>query len=265
MIRTLTPEERESILASLDRERHFLYYSYLTSRRANATHYGQFNEKGTLLGVLAYLQGLSFHAFSVFPAQASFDFRSVLDFVKEDLSLPDGVTGNFIVHEEDMAGLSGQLAFAKPPENLLLMKHVHRQMLPPADSRVLRLEPSHFGRINAIMKELGTMAFTVEELQYPFFGVMKDGQLAAVGGYHIYGGEYVELGNIGTVPALRRQGLGTLICAELTRAGAAVSPHVYLNVFADNEAAIRLYRSIGYETCAVQSIIQFVVPAEGRT
>lgn len=264
MIRKLTPEEQEAILASLDRERHFLYYSYLTFRKKRTVHYGQFTDQGELLGVLAFLEGLPFYAFSVFPAQKSFEFRKVLAFIKNDLHLPDDAAGSFIVHEEDMSDLCGQIAFVKPPEKLLLMKHIHHQMLPAADPRVQRLGSSHFKRIEAMMKGLGTMAFSKEELRYPFFGVMDNERLIAVGGYHIYDRDYVELGNIGTDPAFRRQGLGKMVCAELTRAGAAVSPNVYLNVFEENEAAIRLYRSIGYETAAIQHIIQFFMPADSH-
>ncbi|BFH59662.1 GNAT family N-acetyltransferase [Paenibacillus azoreducens] len=261
MIRKLTPGELDAILASLDRERHFLYFSYLTSRKQNTVHYGQFTEQGELLGVLAFLTGLPFHAFSVFPAQKSFDFRAVLAFMKEQLDLPVEAIGNFIVHEQDMADLRDQIAFSTPPEKLLLMKHIHHQMLPSADPRVLRLGPADFGQIESMMKKLGTMAFTKEELDHPFFGVAGKEGLIAVGGYHIYSEDYVELGNIGTDAAFRRQGLGKMVCAELTRAGAAVSPNVYLNVFEENEAAIRLYQSIGYENVAHQYIIQFVIPA----
>jgi hypothetical protein len=159
MIRKLTPEELKAILASLDRERHLLYYSYLTFRKPRTTHYGQFTDQGGLLGVLAFLEGLPFYAFFVFPVHPSFDFSAVLAFTKKELRLPDEAIGNFIVHEEDMAALSGQMAFAKPPEKLFLMKHIHHQMLPAADPRVQRLEPSHFDRIEALMKKLGTMAF----------------------------------------------------------------------------------------------------------
>ncbi|MEI0736910.1 GNAT family N-acetyltransferase [Paenibacillus sp. JTLBN-2024] len=105
---------------------------------------------------------------------------------------------------------------------------------------------------------------SADELQYPFYGVMDNERLAAAEGYHIYGADYVELGNIGTDPAFRRQGLGKMVCAALTRAGAAASPNVYLNVFEQNEAAIRLYRSIGYETVAIQHIIQFFMPADSH-
>ncbi|MEI0736911.1 hypothetical protein VQ056_09885 [Paenibacillus sp. JTLBN-2024] len=83
MIRKLTPEELKAILASLDRERHLLYYSYLTFRKPRTTHYGQFTDQGGLLGVLAFLEGLPFYAFFVFPVHPSFDFSAVLAFTKK--------------------------------------------------------------------------------------------------------------------------------------------------------------------------------------
>ena len=56
------------------------------------------------------------------------------------------------------------------------------------------------------MAEFHSMAFAREELHNPFYGVVQDQELIAVGGYHIYSDDYVELGNIGTDAAWRRQG-----------------------------------------------------------
>ncbi|MCM3339836.1 GNAT family N-acetyltransferase [Paenibacillus sp. MER TA 81-3] len=259
MIRKLTPAEMKALLDSINREQHFLYYSYLTSRKQNAVHYGQFTGWGELLGVLAYLRGLPFHAFSVYPVQASFHIRPLLSFMKQQLQLPDDAVGSFIINEEEMALLASQLEFLKPPKELLLMKHVHQEALPQEDERVVHLGPSHFDQIESKMAELQTMAFTREELRHPFYGVLEHRGLIAVGGYHIYNDDYVELGNIGTDVSWRRQGFGKRVCAELTRKGREVAPHVYLNVMEDNEGAVRLYESLGYEPVCQQYIAEFTV------
>lgn len=54
MIRLLTSEEMDVLLSAIDREKHFLYYSYLTSRRPHTVQAEHFTPDGELLGVLAY-------------------------------------------------------------------------------------------------------------------------------------------------------------------------------------------------------------------
>lgn len=262
MIRELTSAEQQSILSSINREQYFLYYSYLTARKHNSVHYGQLTEQGELLGVLAFLRGLPFHAFSVFPVKKSFCARSVFIYMKEQLNLPEDAVGNVIVNEEAMALLASQLELVSAPKAMLLMKHIHQEALPPVDTSVVPLGPLYYDLIESKMADLDTMAFSQEELQYPFYGVMEQHELIAVGGYHIYNKDYVELGNIGVDIRWRRQGYGKKICAELTRAGLHVTSNVYLNVLEDNVGAISLYQSIGYELICKQYMVQFIQPLQ---
>lgn len=259
MIRELTEAEMEELLSSIQREQHFLYYSYLTARKQNTSHYGQFTEQGKLLGVLAFFRGMPFYAFSVFPVEKTFCVRSVLSYMKKELNIPNHAVGNVIVNEAVMEVLASQLRLVKSPKKLLLMKHVHLNALPPEDISILRLGPSYFEMIESMMTELDTLAFSKEELQYPFYGVMEQRELIAVGGYHIYSEDYVELGNIGTDVRWRRQGYGKKLCAELTRAGRRVTPDVYLNVLEENIGAISLYQSIGYELMCEQYMVEFFI------
>ncbi|WP_127590462.1 GNAT family N-acetyltransferase [Paenibacillus lautus] len=259
MIRRLLPEELGRLLETINREQHFLYYSYLTFRKNHTVHYGQFSECGELLGVTAFLKGLPFYAFSFYPLQTSFRFRSVLTRMKRDLELPDGAIGSFIVNEDEWEGLNPEIDVMKPPAGILLMKHRQLEDLPLGDDEVFRLDPSYFDLIESKMAEFHSMAFAREELQNPFYGVVQDRKLIAVGGYHIYSDDYVELGNIGTDAAWRRQGYGKKVCAELTRKGRAITPDVYLNVLEENLSAVRLYQSLGYGTVCKQYIVEFAL------
>lgn len=259
MIRRLFSEELEIILASINREQHFLYYSYLTFRKKHTVHYGHYSEHGELLGVAAFLKGLPFYAFSVYPVQKSFRPQPVLALMKQELGIPDGAVGSFIVSKDGWAFLGLKVDVKKPPKGIWLMKHLHPGDLPAQDEAVFRLGPSYFEQIESIMTELGAMAFAREELQNPFYGVVHDQELIAVGGYHIYSEDYVELGNIGTEPAWRRQGYGKKVSAALTRAGRAVTSDVYLNVLEDNLNAVRLYQSLGYETICEQYLVEFAL------
>ncbi|MFD0617011.1 GNAT family N-acetyltransferase [Paenibacillus sp. GCM10027629] len=259
MIRKLSQDELDTLLHTFEREQHFLYYSYLTNRRQHTVHYGQFTDGGELLGVLAYFTGLSFNAFSVYLVQESFRIQSMLPFMQQELQQLEDAVGNFILTEEEMGLLAPQLTFVRPPKPLLLMKHTDREAMPSEDQHVMRLGAGDYERIESRLAALNTMAFSREELKYPFFGVMDEQELIAVGGYHVYSEDYVELGNIGTDISRRRQGLGRRICTELTRQGRAISPHVYLNVLEDNTAAVQLYRSLGYEVICKQYIAEFAI------
>ncbi|REK76691.1 GNAT family N-acetyltransferase [Paenibacillus paeoniae] len=257
MISPLQPEEMDTILNTIDRERHFLYYSYLTSRRSRSIHFGHYSDTGHLLGILAYCSGLSFHAFSVYPIQDPFCVKPLFAHVKERLNLPAEAVGSFIVHEEVKEQLEQQLVLAKPSIPIHLMKHRHSLPLPPADEQVVQLEPASYIEIENKLTEWNTMAFAKEELQNPFYGIWEERQLIALGGYHVYSKEYVELGNIGTDVNWRNRGNGRKISAQLTRSGYAISDHVYLNVLANNAGAIHLYQSLGYDTVSHQFIVTF--------
>ncbi|RJE86932.1 GNAT family N-acetyltransferase [Paenibacillus sp. 1011MAR3C5] len=258
MIRLLKLEEMDAILAAIDRERHFLYYSYLTTRRSRTIQVGHYSANGELLlGVLAYLRGMPFHAFSVYPVHETFRLKPLMIDMQERLKLPQEAVGSCMVNEEDKHVLEEQLETVSPAAPIMLMKHRHPQALPPADEQVVRLEPGSYSRIESRLAEWNTMAFTREELEYPFYGIWSGEELIALGGYHIYSEDYVELGNIGTDANWRNRGYGRRICAQLTRTGKAISGHVYLNVVEGNASAIRLYRSLGFETVCLQHIVQF--------
>lgn len=82
-----------------------------------------------------------------------------------------------------------------------------------------------------------------------YFGIRRGGELAAVAGIHVYSPEtrVAALGNIATHPDHRGQGLGTAAAAALCRHLLQTVDHVALNVQADNDAAVALYRRLGFE------------------
>lgn len=64
-----------------------MYYTYLTTRRSRSVHYGHFSEEGELLGVLAYLRGMPFHAFSVLPLSGRFAMEPLVKRIQADAML----------------------------------------------------------------------------------------------------------------------------------------------------------------------------------
>lgn len=82
-----------------------------------------------------------------------------------------------------------------------------------------------------------------------YFGVREENRIVAVAGVHVYAPGYgvAALGNVTTLPELRRRGLGKAVCAGLCQALLAEGvTSIGLNVRADNAAAIAGYQAIGF-------------------
>ncbi|WP_261178679.1 GNAT family N-acetyltransferase [Anaerobacillus sp. CMMVII] len=102
--------------------------------------------------------------------------------------------------------------------------------------------------------------FTKSELENcPFLGIKEGNDFIAVGGYHFYDSQLVELGNIVTRLDCRGRGLAKHITSELTHLGKKLSPDVYLGVLADNLPAVQVYEGLGYQAMEELSIVNFTL------
>jgi ribosomal protein S18 acetylase RimI-like enzyme len=102
--------------------------------------------------------------------------------------------------------------------------------------------------------------FTRSEIERcPFLGIKDGKEFVAVGGFHFYDSQLVELGNIVTRPDYRGKGLAKLLTSHLTHLGKQLSSDVYLGVLAENLSAVHVYQSIGYHTIAELSIVDFTL------
>ena len=83
-----------------------------------------------------------------------------------------------------------------------------------------------------------------------YVGIRRDGLLACIAGVHVYSPTWnaAALGSVATLPAARGQGLAGIACGALCRLLLADGIDVIaLNVRADNAAALRTYRRLGFE------------------
>lgn len=85
-----------------------------------------------------------------------------------------------------------------------------------------------------------------------YYGVWDGAALCSIAGIHVYSPAYrvAALGNITTHPALRGRGLGKKVTAKLCQELMHRIEHIGLNVKADNETAVRVYRQLGFEVIA---------------
>ncbi len=101
-----------------------------------------------------------------------------------------------------------------------------------------------------------------------FFGIREKGSLVAVAGTHIVSSQagVAAIGNVFTRPDRRGRGLGTqttsAVAAEAIRRGLRT---IVLNVWQDNEAAIRCYRQLGFrEHCPYAEGSGYLGPSDSR-
>jgi predicted GNAT family acetyltransferase len=90
-----------------------------------------------------------------------------------------------------------------------------------------------------------------------FFGVRRDGRLAAMTGQRMRPPGHVELSGVCTHPDFRGHGLATRLSAHVTRAILARRETPFLHAWQDNLGAIALYEKLGYRVRSAMNVAVF--------
>jgi predicted GNAT family acetyltransferase len=90
-----------------------------------------------------------------------------------------------------------------------------------------------------------------------FFGVRRDGRLAAMAGQRLRPPGHVELSGVCTHPDFRGHGLATRLSAHVTRAILARGETPFLHAWQDNLGAIALYEKLGYRVRRAMNVAGF--------
>ncbi len=89
-----------------------------------------------------------------------------------------------------------------------------------------------------------------------FWGIKRDGHLAAMAGQRLAIPGYTEVSGVCTHPDYRGQGLAAKLSAYATARIEADGITPFLHAYADNDGAIRLYQKLGYEVrCHVNAAL----------
>jgi GNAT superfamily N-acetyltransferase len=119
-----------------------------------------------------------------------------------------------------------------------------------AGASLVRLGPADAAALHDLYAEFPTNHFRDDQLDDGiFFGVREGEALLAAGGTHVMAPTYAMgvIGSIYTRPAARGRGYASAITAAVATALRAQGCHdVVLNVFADNDPAIRVYTRLGF-------------------
>jgi ribosomal protein S18 acetylase RimI-like enzyme len=94
-------------------------------------------------------------------------------------------------------------------------------------------------------------------LMGPFFGVRREGRLAAMAGERMHPPGHAELSGVCTHPDFRGQGLGRRLSAFKTRAIVARGETPFLHAWKDNLGAIALYEKLGYRIRCEMNVAVF--------
>ncbi len=83
-----------------------------------------------------------------------------------------------------------------------------------------------------------------------FIGVKRDGRLAAMAGRRLRVAGHTELSGVCTHPDFRGHGLATALSRRVVAAVLAEGETAFLHAYADHDATIALYESLGFRTRA---------------
>lgn len=255
----LTHDTILELLPHINTEQNLLFYSYLTQRKDKAQYVGQFTNS-QLTAVLAYFSELSFPAFSFFRVEdRDIFFPELIAFTRETIQLDESAVCGTILCQRDLELFQSFGLIKGIPQRFFTMKHQDESKL--LESNIAkRINENDYSKVIDFLHSGEMRFFTRSELvDYPFLGIKESEDFIAVGGYHFYDSQLVELGNIVTRLDYRGRGLAKRLTSELTHLGKKLSSDVYLGVLANNLPAVRLYEGLGYQTTMELSILNFTL------
>ncbi|WP_316569384.1 GNAT family N-acetyltransferase [Neobacillus sp. YIM B06451] len=257
--RLLTHEAVSQIIGTIDSDKHLLFYSYLSQRKEKAQFVGQFVDSN-LMAVLAYLNELSFPAFSFHRInEEKVFFPELVSFTRDTFQLEKNAICGTILCPSDLQLFHSFGLIAGRPKKFFTMKHQDESKLLTSDIAKL-VKDEEFPQVMDFLCKGGMRFFTQSELEKcPFLGIKNGGDFIAVGGFHFYDSQLVELGNIVTREDHRGKGIAKLLTSQLTHLGKQLSSNVYLGVLAENIPAVKVYESLGYQIVSEQVIVDFTL------
>jgi predicted GNAT family acetyltransferase len=160
---------------------------------------------------------------------------------------------SLLVAQADAIVLPGEFCVASSAEAVQMVASGPIESV--ADARIERLGEADATEMLALatLTKPGPFSLRAQSLG-EFWGVRQDGVLVAMAGERMKQVAYTELSGVCTRPDARGRGLGRLLSMFVAGRIRERGELPYLHAYASNDAAIALYRSIGFEIRSMMNV-----------
>jgi len=94
-----------------------------------------------------------------------------------------------------------------------------------------------------------------------YVGIWREDRLAAMGGFRLHPGDWIEISAVCTNPDFQRQGMSTRVVKAIAHAVRAQGAVPMLHMAKTNEAARRVYENLGFTVRAEMNFAQLTTPS----
>jgi ribosomal protein S18 acetylase RimI-like enzyme len=152
---------------------------------------------------------------------------------------------NILLLQADAIALADDLQTVTTATGVQMISERRLEYMP--DERVQLLTPDDAAEMLELAALTRPGPFTLEAMKLgEFWGVRIDGRLAAMAGERMKQPGHTEVSGVCTHPDFRGKGLARLLSIHVADRIYARGETPYLHAYATNEAAIRLYETIGF-------------------
>jgi len=138
-------------------------------------------------------------------------------------------------------------------ENMIRMK-IDAPAFHPLDGKAVRLGPEDVSQLNRLYELSGDKSIMPAQLERGiYYGIKKRGKLVSAAGTHLVSTVYkmAAVGNVMTTEGYRNLGYASACTSAVVGEILRMGLDVVLNVSADNPAALRVYKKVGFvEHCS---------------
>jgi ribosomal protein S18 acetylase RimI-like enzyme len=193
----------------------------------------------------ALRRGLALHYPREVAVFSAFDASCAQAYADLALDLPAGAEARLVRREADPLPI-GWVEVNRMPLFQMLAAQAEVELIDgPA---IVSLDAAHAGAAAALVELTKPGPFGTRTLEMGrYIGVFEDGELLAMAGERMHLPGYIEMSAVCTHPRARGRRLAEYLMRHLMHAACARGERPFLHVLPDNDAAIALYRRLGFD------------------